>query len=357
MKIDVSNDALLQALVEAIRGERDHGAALMSLVSRLINEACQQDWFQAHWRTDARLRLARIACGHMPKEWRSAVPVLEVIAESARLVLRADDVDSESRALLLAIMRLADVERSARPVAEPEPLPVAKYTARRKANGGGAVRRGRTAARPGKPAALSQALAGHKTRPADVKIAAARKAKRTKAAGRSRTPAQLAKAATSPQGMVKARLADAKATAARKAKRTKPGGRSRTPAQLAEAAASPQGMAKVWPADVKAAAGRKAKHTKAAGRSRTPAQLAKAAASPQGMAKVQPADVRIAAGHKAKRTKPAGRSRTPAQLAKAAASPQEMVKVRPADAKISAARKPNGAGQASTKVGAPVIST
>ena len=73
--------------------------------------------------------------------------------------------------------------------------------------------------------------------------------------------------------------------------------------------------------------------------------------------KVRPVEAKITAAPKPKRAKAAGRSRTPAQLAKAAASPQEMVKAPPADAKISAARKPNGAGQASTKVGAPVIST
>ena len=105
MKIDVSYDVLLQALVEAIRGERDHGAALMSLVSRLVDQACQQDWFETHRRTEARLRLAQMACGHMPKGSRSALPVLEVIAEAARWALKADEVDSESRAVLLAIWR------------------------------------------------------------------------------------------------------------------------------------------------------------------------------------------------------------------------------------------------------------
>jgi hypothetical protein len=137
MKIDVSYEALLQALVEAIRDERDHGAALMSLVSRLVEQACQQDWFEAHWRTDARLRLAQMACGHVPNGWRSAVPVLQVIAEAARCALRADEADSESRAILLAIMRLADVERSAGAMAQPKPQSVAKYARRRKATARG----------------------------------------------------------------------------------------------------------------------------------------------------------------------------------------------------------------------------
>jgi hypothetical protein len=96
MKIDVSYEALLQALVEAIRDERDHGAAMMSLVSRLVEDACQQDWFETHWKTSARLRLAQMACGRMPKDWRSAAPVLEVIAEGVRWALKADEIDSES---------------------------------------------------------------------------------------------------------------------------------------------------------------------------------------------------------------------------------------------------------------------
>ena len=235
MKIDVSYEALLQALVEAIRDERDHGTAMMSLVSRLVEEARQQDWFEAHWRTDARLRLAQMACGQMPKGWRSAAPVLEVIAEAARGAFKADEVDSESRAILLAIMRLADIERSPRPVAEPKPRPVAKYARRRKANGAGSVRRGRTAAQLAKPAASPQVVA--KARPAAAKSAPARKAKRSKPVSRSQTPAQLAKPAASRQAVAKARPAAAKSAPARKAKRSKPVSRSHTPAQPAKPAA------------------------------------------------------------------------------------------------------------------------
>jgi PIN domain nuclease of toxin-antitoxin system len=120
MNIDVSYDALLHALVEAVRDERDHGTAMMTLVSRLVDEACQQDWFEAHWRTDARLKLAQMACGQMPMGWRSAVPVLEVIAEAARWALKADEIDGDARASLLAITRLADVERSGRTAAQSE---------------------------------------------------------------------------------------------------------------------------------------------------------------------------------------------------------------------------------------------
>jgi hypothetical protein len=261
MKIDVSYEALLQALVETIRDERDHGAAMMSLVSRLVEDACQQDWFEAHWKTDARLRLAQMACGRMPKGWRSAVPVLEVIVEGARWALRADEVDSESRAILLAIMRLADVERPAGTVAEPKPRPVAKSARRRKANGAASVRRRRTAARTARPAASPQARAVHKARPAAGKAAPARKTKRAKPMSRSHTPLRLARPAASPQAIAghKARPAAAKAAPARKTKRAKPAGRSHTPAQHAKPAASPQAMTahKVPPAAATTAPARK----------------------------------------------------------------------------------------------------
>jgi hypothetical protein len=322
MKIDVSYEALLQALVEAIRDERDHGAALMSLVSRLVEQACQQDWFEAHWRTDARLRLAQMACGHVPNGWRSAVPVLQVIAEAARCALRADEADSESRAILLAIMRLADVERSAGAMAQPKPQSVAKYARRRKANGVGSVRRGRTAARPAKPAASPQPIAGHKARPTAAKAAPARKAKRVKPVSRSHTPAQLAKPVASPQAtaVAKTRSSTAKAAPARKAKRARPVSRSHTPAQLAKSAASPQAMA---------------------------------------VAKTRPATAKAALARKAKRVRPVSRSHTPAQLAKPAASPRAVAvaKARPAASKAALARKANGAAQASTKPGAPAIAT
>ena len=197
MKIDVSYEALLQALVEAIRDERDHGAAMMGLVSRLVEDGCQQDWFEAHWKTNARLRLAQMACGRMPKDWRSAAPVLEVIAEGVRWALKADEIDSESRAILLAIMRLADVERRVQRVTAPKPRHVAKSARRRKANGAGAVRRGRRAAQAARPAASPQAMAGHNAGPTAAKIAPARKVKRAKPARRRQTPAQLAKAPAS----------------------------------------------------------------------------------------------------------------------------------------------------------------
>jgi hypothetical protein len=43
MKVDVTYDALLRALIEAIRNERDPGKALMSVLSRLMAETRQQD--------------------------------------------------------------------------------------------------------------------------------------------------------------------------------------------------------------------------------------------------------------------------------------------------------------------------
>jgi hypothetical protein len=322
MKIDVSYEALLQALVQAIRAERDHGTAMMSLVSRLVEEACQQDWFDTHWRTDARLRLAQMACGHMPKGWRSAVPVLEVIAEAARWALKGDEIDSEARATLLAITRLADVERAGRTAAEPKPRPVAKHAPRRKANGAGrTVRLGRTAAQPARPAASPQAMAVAKPRPAAGKAIQVRKAKRAKPMSRSDTAAQPARPAASPQPMAvaKPRPAAAKATQVRKAKRAKPMSRSHTTARPARPAASPQTapVAKAWPAAAKATQVRKAKRAKPLSRSHTAAQPAKPAAPPQPV--------------------PVAKTLSPV--------------------KAAPARKPNGAGQASTSLEAPPTST
>lgn len=333
MKIDVSYEALLRALVDAIRDERDHGTAMMSLVSRLVEEAYQQDWFEAHWRTDARLKLAQMACGHMPKGWRSAMPVLEVIAEAARQALKADEVDNESRATLLAIMRLADLERSTRATVEPKPRPAAKYARRGKANGAGSGRRAHTAAQLAKPAS-PQAIAIATTRPVAAKSAPTRKAKRSNSATRSSTTA----------------------------KRFKRVSRSHTPAQLAKAAASPQAVAvaKARPATAKATQVRKAKRSRPTSRSHTAAQLAKPAAPPKRapVAKA-PLPVKAAPARKTKRSKPMSRTHVPAQLAKPAAAPKPAPVVKAAPpAKAAPARKPNGAGQASSaKLGAPAIVT
>jgi hypothetical protein len=406
MKIDVSYEALLQALVEAIRTERDHGAAMMSLVSRLVDEACQQDWFEAHWRTDARLRLAQMACGHMFNGWRSAVPVLEVIAEAARCALKAEEIDSEARATLLAIMRLADVERAGRAAAEPKPRPVAKYARRRKANGAGFIRQSHRAALA-KPAASPQAMALDKTRPAAAKAAPARKPKRSKSMGRSRTTAQAAKPVVPPQAMAlaKTRPAAAKAAPARTAKRSKSMSRSGTTAQAAKPVVPPQAMAvaKIRPTAAKAAQVRTAKRSKSMSRSGTTAQAAKPVVPPQAMAvaKIRPTAAKAAQVRTAKRSKSMSRSGTTAQAAKPAAPPQAMAvaKTRPTAAKAvpvrtakrsksmsrshtaaqlakpaapphaapvaqvpsaaqaAPARKPNGAGRASTKPGAPAVAT
>ena len=304
MKIDVSYEALLQALVEAIRDERDHGAAMMSLVSRLVEDGCQQDWFEAHWKTNARLRLAQMACGRMPKDWRSAAPVLEVIAEGVRWALKADEIDSESRAILLAIMRLADVERRVQRVTAPKPRHVAKSARRRKANGAGAVRRGRRAAQAARPAASPQAMAGHNAGPTAAKIAPARKVKRAKPARRRQTPAQSAKPLASAKPAIrKIRPTATKTAAVRKAKRSKPVSRTQTPAQLAKAPASAQAaIRKIRPTAAKTAAARKAKRSKPVSRTQTPAQLAKAPASAQAtIRKIRPT-AKTAAVRKAKRS-------------------------------------------------------
>ena len=127
MKIEVTQGALLGALVESIRDERDHGAAMMRQMLRFVNEASKQGWFETHWRTGARLELVQLVCGDVPKQWKSSAQALEVIAEAARWGLKADQTDGERRATLLAITRLADVERGGQPVAA-----VAKTTRRSK---------------------------------------------------------------------------------------------------------------------------------------------------------------------------------------------------------------------------------
>jgi hypothetical protein len=171
MKIDVTQDALLRALVEAIRDERDHGGALMRLMLRLVNEAGKRDWFETHWRTEARLNLAQLACGDIPTEWRSAAPALDVIAEAARWALKTDQLGSEGRAALLAITRLVDVERAAHTSGEPEMRSVAKPARRRKAKSSGRTRR---AAKAAVAAKSTPATKGAKARPA-AKSASARK--------------------------------------------------------------------------------------------------------------------------------------------------------------------------------------
>ena len=127
MKIEVTQGALLGALVKSIRDERDHGAAMMRQMLRFVNEASKQGWFETHWRTGARLELVQLVCGDVPKQWKSSAQALEVIAEAARWGLKADQIDSERRATLLAITRLADVERSGQSMA-----PVAKTVRRSK---------------------------------------------------------------------------------------------------------------------------------------------------------------------------------------------------------------------------------
>jgi len=111
MKIDITHEALLGALVDSVRDERDHGAALMRHVLRLIAEVTKQDWFETHWRTGARLELVQLACGDMPKHWGSSAPALDVIAEAARWGLKIEQIDSERRVALMAITRLVGAER------------------------------------------------------------------------------------------------------------------------------------------------------------------------------------------------------------------------------------------------------
>jgi hypothetical protein len=180
MKIDVTQDALLRALVEAIREERDHGGALMRLMLRLVNEASKQGWFETHWRTEARLKLAQLACGDIPNDWRSAAPALDVIAQAARWALKAEQVDTEARAALIAITRLVDIERSGHTGAEIESRTVATPARRRKAKSTGQARR-RTSARPAKSAGAAKV--SKKARPASKARPAARSTSARKANG------------------------------------------------------------------------------------------------------------------------------------------------------------------------------
>jgi hypothetical protein len=158
MKIAVTQDALLGSLVEGIRDERDHGGALMRLMSRLVNEAGRQGWFETHWRTEARLSLAQLACGDLPADWRSAGPALDVIAEAARWALKTD-LDSEARAALVAITRLVDIARSLRTSTEAETRPASEPAPRRKARRPAQARRARMGASRARPAARAKVQA------------------------------------------------------------------------------------------------------------------------------------------------------------------------------------------------------
>lgn len=232
MKIDVTHEALLRALVEALREEHDHGRALMSLVSRLVDEAGKQDWFETYRKTDARLKLAQMACGDTPKGWQAAALVLDFIAEAAEWALKADEIDSEVRATFLAITRLADVERSAQAAAQPKRRPVAKSARRTKAVGSGHTRRGRSVVRLAEAKGSRQSGPEPKPRPAASPT-------RTKANGspharRGRPIAALAKPTASPQSAsgVETRSA-AKPARTRKANGSGPAGRVRAIARLA----------------------------------------------------------------------------------------------------------------------------
>jgi hypothetical protein len=264
MKIDVTQDALLRALVEPIRDERDHGGALMRLMLRFVNEASKQGWFETHWRTDARLKLAQLACGDMPKDWRSAA-MLDVIAEAARLALKTDQMDGEGQAVLLAIKRLVEVERTA----ESEPRPVNKPARRRKVNGAA------------KPASRKKA----KARPA-AKAASARKTRAAKPAATRKTSAAKV---TKARAAKSATMRKAKATKARITKATKPAAKSATMRKA-------NGAAKVAKARITKAskpAAKSATVRKASAAKVTKARVAKSAAMRKASAAAKATKARI----------------------------------------------------------------
>ena len=112
------------------------------------------------------------------------------------------------------------------------------------------------------------------------------------------------------------------------------------------------------PADGKDRCGAQGQAFEAGEPDQTPAQLAKAPASAQAaIRKIRPT-AKTAAVRKAKRSKPVSRTQTPAQLAtpSAPSHPAPAAKA-PAPAQTAPARKPNGVGQASTKLGTPAIAT
>jgi hypothetical protein len=296
MKIDVTYEAMLRTLVEAIRDERDHGRALMSLVSRLVDEAGRQDWFEAHWKTDARLKLAQMACGDMPQGWRSAAPVLDLIGEAARWALKGDDMDSDGRATLYAIARLAGGERSGRSTTESKARPAVKPTRRRKAG----ARRG-AAAQPIAPAAAAKPKAAKKARPA-TKSAEARKLNGAAKASTKRTMAKSIKTAASVKtATAKKARPSTKSARARKMSAAAKASTKRITAQPSNPAASAKPMAvkKARPAKVTRA--RKTKVAAPASKQRPTVQLAKAAGSPQPkpVAKPQPAALPAATSNQA----------------------------------------------------------
>src|SRR5919109_359173 len=226
MKIAVTQDALLRALAEGIRDERDHGGALMRLLSRLVNEASRQGWFETNWRTEARLKLAQLACGDVPNDWQSAAPALDVIAEAARWALKAQQVDGEERAALLAITRLVDVERSLRTSSEAEHRPALQPARRRKAKRTAQARRARMGASSARPAAGAKSPARPAAKAATIPTthgAATRKANgvalmmKRPATKRAKPATKVGAKATKPRRTAKAAARKTTAASARKA--------------------------------------------------------------------------------------------------------------------------------------------
>jgi hypothetical protein len=346
MKIDITYDAGLQALVETIREQQDHGKALMSLVSRLVDEASRQDWFEAHWRTDARLTLAQLACSDMPKRWRSAAPVLDVIAEAARWALKADDIDSDSRATLLAITRLAEVERSGQTAAASKPRPVAKAARRRtagkvarkaKANGRLQARRGRPTVSLAKPAGSAKSAPATKVRKA-TKAARMAKANGQLQARRARptlTPAKPAGSTKSPPTAKVRKTAKAKVKAPVAARQAHP---TLSIAKPAKPVKSPP-TAKVRPtAKAKVKAPAKALQARPTLPLARPAEPAKSTPRPAAKA-IRKAKVKAPAKARRSATLPIAK---PAQPVKSAPTAKVRSVAKPAPAPHA-----NGAGQAS----------
>jgi hypothetical protein len=148
MKVDITYDALLRPLIEAIRNERDPGKALMGVLSRLLDEAGQEG------------RLASGA-GQMRKKRataRRAKPAgtAKAISRKARLAAKSAAA-RKANGSTQATKKRATAKR-AKPAATPKSAnarPMTKSAPARKVNGSAQATKKRMTARLTKPAKLA----------------------------------------------------------------------------------------------------------------------------------------------------------------------------------------------------------
>lgn len=202
MKVDVTYDALLRTLIEMIRGERDQGKALMSLMSRLMDGAGQQG-----------------ALANAPGQMRKKRP-------TRRRAKPAGTAKAASR----------------------KTRPAAKSAAARKAKGSTQAPKSRATASRAKPAATAKSPSRTKTR-RTIKSATARKSNSMAQATRKSMTSRIAKPARAAKSTTQVKLT-AKTAPARKLTKAGKALRSPVSAALAKPGSTPKPvpLAKAKPA-------------------------------------------------------------------------------------------------------------